>query len=73
MKELYNTTIELKALDKAKYDKIMDFLEENEINYEEIDFEEYELDTRTEEEKYEDWLSEQADQINDERKISEWT
>lgn len=71
MKELYNTTIELKALDKAKYDKIMDFLEENEINYEEIDFEEYELDTRTEEEKYEDWLSEQADQINDERKISE--
>ena len=61
MKELYNTKLELKSLDKSKYDLIIDFLEDNSINYEETDFEEFTIDNRSEDEKYQDWLWEQAD------------
>ena len=61
MKTLYNTKIELKNLTQEKYDMLIDFLEDNNLSYEETDFEEFTLDERTEEEKYEDCLSEQAD------------
>ena len=61
MKELYNTKLELKNLDKSKYDLIIDFLEDNSINYDETDFEEFTIDNRSEDEKYQDWLWEQAD------------
>lgn len=70
MKEMYNTTITIKNLDKAKYDMLIDFLEDNNMNYEETDFEEFVVDERTEEEKYQDWLSEQADLHNDEVKMN---
>ena len=66
MKELYNTNLALERLTKEQYDMLMDFLEDNNMNYEETDFEEYYLDERTEDEKYEDWLSEQTDLHNDE-------
>lgn len=71
MKELYNTTLEIKNLDKVKYDLLIEFLDDNYINYEETDFEEFIIDNRTEEEKYEDHLSQRADMINDERKLEE--
>lgn len=71
MKELYNTTLEIKNLDKVKYDLLIEFLDDNYINYEETDFEEFIIDNRTEEEKYEDYLSQRADMINDERKLEE--
>lgn len=61
MKTLYNTKIDFKNLTQEKYDMLIDFLEDNNLSYEETDFEEFTLDERTEEEKYEDWLSEQAD------------
>ncbi len=61
MKTLYNSTLEFKNLTQEKYDMLIDFLEDNNLSYEETDFEEFTLDERTEEEKYEDWLSEQAD------------
>lgn len=70
MKTLYSTNLLLDNLTKEKYDKLLDFLENNNITYNEKEFEEYIIDTRTEEEKYEDWLSEQADVIND-KKIME--
>ena len=69
MKELYNTNLALERLTKEQYDMLIDFLEDNRITYEETDFEEYYLDERTEDEKYEDWLSEQTDLHNDEVRL----
>lgn len=66
MKTLYNTKIDFKNLTQEKYDMLIDFLEDNNLSYEETDFEEFTLDERTEEEKYQDWLWEQADLRNDE-------
>lgn len=71
MKELYDTTIEIKHIDQSKYDMLIDFLEGNNIDYEETDFEEYVVDERTESEKYDDWLSNRTDEIHDEQKIEE--
>ena len=65
MKQMINTKINFMALDYEKYDMLMDFLEDNNICYEETDFEEYVLDQRSEEEKYEDWLAEECDLHND--------
>lgn len=69
MKTLYNTTLEIKNLTQEKYDLLIDLLEENNINYEETDFEEFTIDERTEEEKYDNWLSEQADNYNDDKAL----
>lgn len=69
MKTLYNTTISLTNMDESLYDKLIDFLEDNFKNYEETDFEEFIVDERTEEEKYNDWLWEQADIYNEEVKL----
>ena len=69
MKELYNTNLALERLTKEQYDMLIDFLEDNRMTYKENDFEEYYLDERTEDEKYEDWLSEQADLHNDEVRL----
>lgn len=71
MKTLYNTKIDFKNLTQEKYDMLIDFLEDNNLNYDETDFEEFTLDERTEEEKYEDWLSEQADNYNDDVRMEE--
>ena len=69
MKTMYNTIIRLNNLDENTYTKLIDFLEENIPHYEETDFEEFTIDERSEEEKYNDWLWEQADQYNDEIKM----
>jgi len=65
MKEYINTKINFMALDETKYTMLIDFLEDNNVCYEETDYEEYVLDHRSEDEKYEDWLSEEADLHND--------
>lgn len=67
MKEFYNITLELERLDKDKYDMLMDFLQDNDIEYDETDFAEYTIDNRSEQQKYDDWLWEQADIQNDVR------
>lgn len=66
MKTLFNTTIRITNLDESAYTKLIDFLEDGYKTYEEIDFEEFTIDERSEEEKYEDWKWEQADLYNDE-------
>lgn len=71
MKTLFNTKLEINNIDKSKYDMLMDFLEDKNINYYEKKFEEFTIDDRSEDEKYEDWLWEQADMINDERKLND--
>ena len=71
MKEFYNTTIKIENLDEAKYDMLMDFLQDNNMNYEETDFEEFVIDERTEDEKYQDWLSDEADAHNEEKWMEE--
>lgn len=69
MKQMYNTKLTITNLDEAKYDMLIDFLEDNHINYNETDYEEFMIDTRSEEEQYQDWLSEQADLHNDQVKM----
>ena len=69
MKTLYNTKISIEAIDGNKYDMLIEFLEDSNIPYREEDFEEYEIDERTEDEKYEDWLAEQADELYEDRKL----
>lgn len=69
MKTLYNTKIALENLTEEKYDMLIDFLQGNNISYDETDFEEFVIDERTEEKKYDDWLAEQADIKYDENKI----
>ena len=68
---MFNTTIYLEKMDEDKYNKLIDFLEDNNYEYIEDDFEEYTIDNRSESEKYEDWLSEQADIKYDESKLEE--
>lgn len=69
MKTFYNTTLEIRNLNETKFNLLIDFLEDNNIDYEQTDFEEFEIDKRSEQEKYDDWLSEQADLHNDNVKM----
>lgn len=69
MKSYFNTTISVEHIDESTYDKLIEFLENNMPNYNETDFEEFVIDERSEEEKYQDWLDEQADIYNDEVKL----
>ena len=66
MKILYNTNLQITGILEEKYNMLIDFLDDNNVAYNEDDFEEFIVDERTEEEKYEDWLSEQADIRHDE-------
>ena len=68
---MYNTTITMQHLTKEDYDKLIDFIEENHYDYYEDDFEEFILDDRSESEKYQDWLCEQADIEHDKEMIGE--
>ena len=61
---MYNTTIEIVNIDESRYTKLIDFLEDNQIIYNETEFEE--LDTRTKEEKKEDYYMDQNDNYYDE-------
>ena len=56
MKNYSNNTFEIKGISQEKYDMLLDFLEDNDINYEETETEIYTVDERTEDEKYDDWL-----------------
>ena len=69
MRTLFNAKIDIQNIDMSKYDMLIDFLEDNNIHYDITDFEEFEIDERSEEEKYQDWLSEQADLHNDNVKM----
>jgi hypothetical protein len=69
MKTLYNTKLSITNLTWEQYTMLIDFIEEHKINYDETDFEEFTLDTRSDIEKYDDWLSEQADLHNDDVKM----
>ena len=67
----YNSTIELTGVSEDKYTMLLDFLEDNKIDYEETEIEEYTIDDRSENEKYDDWLWTLADQRHDENMLGE--
>ena len=69
MKTYINETIEIKGISEDKYEMLIDFLEDNKINYEETEFEDYTIDDRSEDEKYDDWLWTLADIHNDDVKM----
>lgn len=66
MKTFYSTTLEVNNITQEKYDMLIDFLEANNISYNENDFEEYTIDERTDDEKYDDWLWTLADNKKEE-------
>ena len=70
VKTLYNTNLQITGINEEKYNMLIDFLEDNNIAYNEDDFEEFIVDERTEDERYEDWLWDQVDKINDEKKVN---
>lgn len=69
MKTLYNITLEIQNLTEEKYDMLLGLLENELIDYEQTDYEEFTIDERSEAEKYDDWLAEQADIAYEEEKL----
>lgn len=61
MRTYFSTNIEIKNISQEKYEMLIDFLEDNNISYDTTDFEEYTIDERSEDEKYDDWLWTLAD------------
>ena len=58
IEEYYNTTLKISKIDEAIYTKLIDFLEENKINYKEEDFEDVFVDNRSEADKWQDyWMN----------------
>lgn len=57
----FSTNIEIKNISQEKYDMLIEFLEDKNISYDTTDFEEYTIDERSEDEKYDDWLWTLAD------------
>lgn len=70
MKTYITETIKIKHMSEDLYDMLKDFLEDNKIDYEELECEDYTIDERTEDEKYDDWLWTLADNHNDEDKMN---
>lgn len=56
MKTYINETIKINHISDDLYDMLKDFLEDNKIDYEELETESYTIDERNEDEKYDDWL-----------------
>lgn len=71
METFYRVAIEFNHISPEKYEMLIDFLEAHNIDYFEYEYDEYTIDTRSEYEKYDDWLSNRADEIHDEQKIEE--
>lgn len=71
MRIYINDVIEIKNISIEKYDKLIEFLENNNIDYEQTDYEEFTIDERSEDEKYDDWLWTLADNRNDELKLGD--
>lgn len=58
IEEYYNLTLKISKIDESVYTKLIDFLEENKINYKEEDFEEVVVDNRSEADKWQDyWMN----------------
>lgn len=65
-----NVDLEIRNLSEEKYDELFAFLEDTNIEYKVQNESDYEVDTRSEQQKYDDWLQEQADLHNDEVKMN---
>lgn len=61
MRTYFSTVLEITQISQEKYDMLIEFLEDNNINYDTTDFEEFTIDERSEDEKYDDYLSSLAD------------
>jgi len=55
IEEYYNLTLKISKIDESVYTKLIDFLEENKINYKEEDSEEVVVDNRSEADKWQDY------------------
>ena len=61
MRTYFSTVLEINQISQEKYDMLIEFLEDNNINYDTTDFEEFTIDERSESEKYDDYLWTLAD------------
>lgn len=71
MKTYISETIEIKNINEEKYEMLIEFLEDNKIDYEETEYEEYTIDERSEDEKYDDYLWTLSDIQYEEKRMSE--
>ena len=71
MRTYYSTNLEIRNISEEMYDKLIDFLEENNIDCETTNFQEYTIDERSEDEKYDDWLYTLADNQYEESKLND--
>ena len=71
MKTYFSTVLEINQISQEKYDMLIEFLEDNNINYDTTDFEEFTIDERSESEKYDDYLWTLADERHDEMSIEQ--
>lgn len=55
IEEYYNVTLKISKIDESVYSKLIDFLEENKIDYKEEDSEEVVVDNRSEADKWQDY------------------
>ena len=58
-------------MSEDKYEMLIDFLEDNEIDFEETEYADYTIDERTEDEKYNDWLCAMGEIKYEEQKMKE--
>ena len=69
MKTYYDITIQAKGIDEIEYDALMEYLEDHRLHFEESIDNEYTIDERSEDEKYDDYLCTLADKHYEEVKI----
>ena len=69
MRTYFSTVLEINQISQEKYDMLIEFLEDNNINYDTTDFEEFTIDDRSESEKYDDYLWTLADERHDEMSV----
>lgn len=69
MRTYFSTVLEINQISQEKYDMLIEFLEDNNINYDTTDFEEFTIDERSESEKYDDYLWTLADERHDEMSV----
>ena len=70
MTTFFSTVLEITQISQEKYDMLIEFLEDNNINYDTTDFEEFTIDERSEDEKYDDYLWTLADERHDEMSVA---
>lgn len=67
----YNVDLEIRNLSEEKYDELYAFLEHTGIEYKIQNESDFEIDTRSEQQKYDDWLWALGERQYEEKRMRE--